>query len=244
MQIRQNRPGDESAGTPTSGPVGMGSSRKPLSTHPAGAADLAAAHPGIPGYRALQPAAVAGHSSSRENQTPLHTPLPRRPRVDHPDSGHRGGVRRRRADRRGTVCPQPGQPCRGLGDRMRGAGPGEGVVRPQPVPLATLHRPLPRHLDPHCGTPDSQCQGHDGGHQHQRRRPARQRRLEGHDRRAGCHASVGLRRVFKETVQDSIPFIGGLVNGVATNPVPAPSNSAARWAWAVSPSSRKSSTAS
>ena len=48
----------------------------------------------------------------------------------------------------------------------------------------------------------------------------------------------------QQTIQNSLPFIGGLVNSVRPTPVTAPSSSPARWAWAASPSSRRSPTAS
>ncbi|EUA22666.1 hypothetical protein I552_7157 [Mycobacterium xenopi 3993] len=41
----------------------------------------------------------------------------------------------------------------------------------------------------------------------------------------------------KQTVADAVPFLGGLVNTVRTNPATAPSNCGARWDWAVSRSS-------
>ena len=67
MVIRQNRPGDESAGTPTPGPVDMGSSRRARSAYPAGAAGRSptAAH---------EPPAQPAHQTCR--RPPWNSRLP------------------------------------------------------------------------------------------------------------------------------------------------------------------------
>lgn len=44
----------------------------------------------------------------------------------------------------------------------------------------------------------------------------------------------------KQTVQDAVPFLGGLVNTVTTNPADGTVELRVHWVWAVSPSSRRS----
>jgi hypothetical protein len=61
----------------------MGSPGRSQSGHSAGFADVAASHRGLPGYRALQPTAVAGHPSAHAHAYAYayaheeETPLPR-----------------------------------------------------------------------------------------------------------------------------------------------------------------------
>ena len=131
---------------------------------------------------------------------------------------HRGGTGRRGRAGGGAVRAQPRQRRGGRGHRVRGAGRCHGVVRGDAVPAAAHDRALRQHLDRDRGQPDPRRQGHEGPGRHRRRAAAEQRRTR-RARSAALDATITwTAEGIKQTVQDSIPLVGGFVNDVTTNP--------------------------